>query len=125
MTTTTGGAARVLNWLERWQTGVNKQSTVELGESLKTLADLRETLAASHADLRAYIDVLSEEQVEGELTYRDRSGAEAKRPLWQLMTHVANHGTYHRGEVAMVLTALGHSPGDIDFLGWEFSRGPS
>lgn len=117
-------AAAQVNWLERWRTGVNTESTVEMGESWKTLADLRQGFAGSHAGLSAYVGKLSEADVEGDLTYRDSRGAETRLPLWQLMTHVANHGTYHRGEVAMALTALGHSPGDLDFLYWEFARGP-
>ena len=117
-------AAAQINWLERWQGGVNKRSTVEMGESMKSLADLRDVFAGSHADLLGYVRGLAEVDVEGELAYRDSRGAEAVRPLWQLMTHVANHGTFHRGEGAMALTALGHSPGDLDFLYWEFARGP-
>jgi uncharacterized damage-inducible protein DinB len=34
--------------------------------------------------------------------------------LWQMLLHVANHGTYHRSEVAAMLTSYGHSPGDLD-----------
>jgi uncharacterized damage-inducible protein DinB len=39
--------------------------------------------------------------------------------LGQMMLHVANHGTQHRSEVAAMLTAFGHSPGDLDLL-WFF-----
>ena len=36
--------------------------------------------------------------------------------LWQMMLHVANHGTQHRTEVAAMLTVFDHSPGDLDLL---------
>ena len=37
-------------------------------------------------------------------------------PLWQPLVHVANHGTQHRSEAAMLLTYHGRSPGDLDFV---------
>ncbi len=37
-------------------------------------------------------------------------------PVWQMLAHLANHGTQHRSEVATLLTAIGRSPGDLDMI---------
>ena len=45
-----------------------------------------------------------------------------ERPLGPLMTHVVNHGTHHRAETAMALTALGKPPRQLDYLYFELER---
>jgi uncharacterized damage-inducible protein DinB len=33
-----------------------------------------------------------------------------------MLAHVANHGTQHRSEAAVILTTAGRSPGDLDMI---------
>jgi uncharacterized damage-inducible protein DinB len=116
-------AAAEINWLQRWMVGQNQTPTVEL-QKMPDMDTVRASFLSSHLGLREFIAGLTEGRLDAPLTFRDSSGTEQTRPLWQLMMHVANHGTYHRGEIAMMLTGLGHSPGDIDFIFWAFEYHP-
>lgn len=40
----------------------------------------------------------------------------------QLLVHIAYHSMQHRTEVAMALTAAGHSPGDVDYLFYAIQK---
>ena len=35
--------------------------------------------------------------------------------------HAANHGVHHRGQVSLLIRALGYAPGNIDLLFYEGS----
>jgi uncharacterized damage-inducible protein DinB len=59
---------------------------------------------------------------DGELA-RELSAGSWAAPLWQLMLHVATHGTQHRAEIAALLTGLGHSPGELDMTVYFASGG--
>ena len=36
--------------------------------------------------------------------------------VWQMLTHLMNHGTQHRSEAALLLTQAGRSPGELDLI---------
>jgi uncharacterized damage-inducible protein DinB len=48
--------------------------------------------------------------------YRMSSGVEGDSPLWQIVLHVANHGSYHRGQVSAMLRAEGFAPAATDLM---------
>jgi uncharacterized damage-inducible protein DinB len=114
-------AAAQVNWLERWRTGRNSVPTAER-QRYVSLAAVRAAVDGSHNELREYIGGLDDERLDGDLTFRDSSGSGNTVALWRLMLHVANHGSYHRGEIAMMLTQLGRSPGDLDFVFWDAGK---
>jgi uncharacterized damage-inducible protein DinB len=44
------------------------------------------------------------------------TGEAFAQPLWQLLHQVANHGTYHRGQIATMLRQLGAKATSTDLL---------
>jgi uncharacterized damage-inducible protein DinB len=44
------------------------------------------------------------------ISYRDMQGTPYQTPAWQIILHVVNHGTHHRGQAAAFLRTMGHAP---------------
>jgi uncharacterized damage-inducible protein DinB len=76
-------------------------------EPLPSVDGLRAAWEAEWAALDAWLDTLDD----AAMTATDES-----IPYWQMLAHVVNHGTQHRSEAAALLTAAGHSPGDLDMI---------
>ena len=82
-----------------------------------TLAALRRLWVEEEAAMRDGLARLSDERLAGPLEYHTTNGTPMREAhLWRLLVHVVNHGTQHRAEVAVALTAWGWSPGDVDYV---------
>ena len=100
-------------WCSRWQ-GVSPTQCPTTAD-LPTLAAVRERWYDQERQVRAVITSLQEDDLATGLTYSTTlTGESTTMPLGHTMLQVVNHGTQHRSEVALLLTELGHSPGDLD-----------
>jgi uncharacterized damage-inducible protein DinB len=59
---------------------------------------------------------LTDAGVQAMLEWKDLKGNSYRQPLWQIMLHVVNHGTHHRGLVSGFLRAMGHTPPPLDLI---------
>jgi uncharacterized damage-inducible protein DinB len=99
---------------ERWRSGFEGHRpalAIRENDPLITSEELREAWQDEWGLVRAFITTLDEERLDS--TY-------AGAPLWQAMVQLINHGTQHRSEAAVILTAAGSSPGDLDIVRFSF-----
>lgn len=59
---------------------------------------------------------LSDADARAELDYTDLRGNPYRQAVGQLVMHVVNHGTHHRGQVSGFLRAMGHTPPKLDLV---------
>jgi len=58
------------------------------------------------------------------LQYHDLKGNPWQTPLWQIVLHVVNHATHHRGQIAGFLRSMGKTPPPLDLIAYyRLSRG--
>jgi uncharacterized damage-inducible protein DinB len=110
-------------WLRRWH-----------GESptrwpahwdLSTFDALRARWRELEDEQRAFVDALTDERLSDALEYRTFDGTPFTSPLWQMLRHVVNHATYHRGQVTYILRQLGAKPASSDLIYYYRERAAS
>ena len=107
-------------WLGRWS-GQKSDALALLGSG-PGLEPVRRAYEMSHAELRQFIGSLGEEDLKRTTYYRDSQGTPCEMVLWKSMLTVVNHGTHHRAETAMALTALEKPPRQLDYVFFEQER---
>ncbi len=63
----------------------------------------------------AFVDKQSDEQLQDVVRYTNGAGQKNAFYMWQILFHQANHAMQHRSEVALLMTSMGHSTGELDF----------
>ena len=101
-------------WLERWQ----GRPTAGFPDWVATpdFDELCRRLAAVEAERTAFIAGLTDARLASDVAFRLLNGTEDARPLHIQMRHVANHSTYHRGQLATFLRQLGVQPPSTDLI---------
>lgn len=107
-------------WLERWNgRSPTSFTSAPADGSVKAIAARWKEL---EADLLGYISSCNEEDLNRTFEYRNLKGQPFANRGWEMMVHVVNHGTYHRGQITTMLRQVGGKPSYTDLIGFYSER---
>ena len=95
-------------WLARWKG--ETPSGMVAPEIYPDVASVRRAWADHEASLRAFFETQGEESIQRVISYKTLAGVASESVLWQMLQHVVNHASYHRGQVTTLLRQLGATP---------------
>jgi uncharacterized damage-inducible protein DinB len=105
-------------WLDRIQTKETEYSSFWEIQSLDRLLKLNSETTQRWLK---FLDELEEEDLNKIHAYVNSKGKPFKNTLFEIMTHLVNHGSYHRGQINLVLRQNGLEPAVCDFI--VYARG--
>jgi uncharacterized damage-inducible protein DinB len=74
------------------------------------LATLREAWQEEERLIREILNRLGPDGISRPIEYQGWDGRRQAQPFWQMLQHLVNHGSYHRGQVTTMLRQLGVQP---------------
>ena len=101
-------------WLERFLG--RSPSAMPDNHQFADVGSLREHWAPIGSQLLKFVRGLTQEDLNRVLEYKTMKFGVYKNPLWQSLQHVANHGTYHRGQITTMLRQHGAQPIPTDIM---------
>jgi len=101
-------------WLERWK-GFSPPRLLSETE-FETLEVARDRLLKIDHDLREFVGRLTQVEVDSSRDYRTTEGKAYTNVLSDMLLHVVNHSSYHRGQITTLLRQSGAVPQPTDFI---------
>jgi uncharacterized damage-inducible protein DinB len=101
-----------------WNERFNGRATSGLPkeDQYPDMATLGARWAEVERDLIGFVNALSATDLEKHFEYRDTKGNTYRSLYREALQHLANHGTYHRGQVTTLLRQLGAKPVSTDLI---------
>src|SRR5262249_24075655 len=88
-------------------------------------ASVRSAWAELEQQVRALVDGMREADVDRVLEFRLINGSAGASPFWQMLYHVVNHATYHRGQITTLIRQVGGKPVGTDAIAFFRNRQPT
>lgn len=95
-------------WHSRWLG--QSPTTLLPSDRFPDVASIRAAWSDHEGKMRAFLEELGEDGVARAFDYTLISGHAGSTPFWQMLQHIVNHASYHRGQVTTMLRQIGAAP---------------
>ncbi|MBC9249301.1 damage-inducible protein DinB [Pseudomonas alcaligenes] len=85
-------------------------------EAVSERAAMESFLQVGVAAWHNQLDGLTDVELLTPIAYCNMAGEPFQRPLLDIVSHLVNHGTHHRGQITAALTALGQPAPKLDYI---------
>ena len=109
-------------WLRRWEGESPSATPPWVAE--ESAEQLLARLEMVRADRQAFLNAPDDDDFVRAIDYRNLAGQSYRNSLADLIRHVVNHSTYHRGQAATQLRQLGEVPPSTDFIVYRREKNP-
>jgi uncharacterized damage-inducible protein DinB len=100
-------------WLCRWRG--ESPDHIENSEDYPTRQVLEQRWPLVHGAMMDFFGQQSTRSLERNVEYRNSKGEVFSLPLHELMLHVVDHATYHRGQLNSMIKRAGGTPGAVSY----------
>lgn len=117
--------AHVYNGDNLWLARVQGAATIPgLSTEGLTLEFLQREWPGLQQRWRDFAAEFTDNSVNSAIHYSALNGRQFTQPLWQLLLHIVNHATHHRGQASGFLRAMGKAPAPLDLVAYYRQLGP-
>ena len=104
-------------WHSRWR-GVSPTSLLP-PEDFPDVETIRSHWAELEKNVCGFLADLGDAGITRVIEFKLLSGQPGASPFWQMLQHMVNHASYHRGQVTTMLRQLGAAPAkSMDMIGF-------
>lgn len=101
-------------WLDRC--GGEKRGPALVPADYPSFASVLERWHPIEAHVRRFLTTLTDSDLDRMVEFSFGQGPKYAMRVGDLMHHAAIHNVHHRGQLSLLLRALGHAPGNADIL---------
>ena len=109
-------------WLQRWNG--ESPTTFPSWSVSAEYDDVRTNLSEIESKREVLLSSLGESDLETFIDYKLLSGAEHRERFADLLIHVVNHSTYHRGQLTTMIRQAGGEPVATDYIAYKRIKKP-